>query len=46
VPGILATQKSEIRKVVFLSQLGQIVHETLSEKNSSQKNGLVEWLRV
>jgi hypothetical protein len=28
-----------------LSQLGQTVHETLSQKNTSQK-GLVEWLKV
>jgi hypothetical protein len=41
----LGTQKKEIRRIVVLSQLGQIVHETLSQK-TLQKIGLVEWLKV
>jgi hypothetical protein len=34
---ILATQKSEIRRITVQSQLGQIVRKTLSFKNPSQK---------
>jgi hypothetical protein len=45
MPVILATQKQEIRRIAVQSQFGQIVHETLSQKNPSQK-GLVEWLKV
>jgi hypothetical protein len=37
MPIILATQEAEIRKIEFQSQPGQIVHETLSRKNPSQK---------
>jgi hypothetical protein len=40
---ILATQEAEIRRSMVWSQHGQIVHETLFQKNPSQK-GLVEWL--
>jgi hypothetical protein len=36
-PVILATQEAEIRRIVVQSQPGQIVQETLSRKNSSQK---------
>jgi hypothetical protein len=36
-PIILATQEAKIRRVTVQSQLGQIVCETLSQKNSSQK---------
>jgi hypothetical protein len=36
-PVILATQEAEIRKIEVQSQPRQIVHETLSQKNSSQK---------
>jgi hypothetical protein len=36
MPTILATQKAEIRTVVQ-SQSRQIVHETLSQRNPSQK---------
>jgi hypothetical protein len=36
-PVILASQKAEIRRIEVQSQLGQIVHETLSRKNPSQK---------
>jgi hypothetical protein len=43
---ILATQVAEIRRIEVQSQLGQIVHKTLSRKNPSQKIGLVEWLKV
>jgi hypothetical protein len=34
---ILATQEAEIREIEVPSQPGQIVHETLSQKNPSQK---------
>jgi hypothetical protein len=34
---ILATQEAEIRRIKIGSQLGQIVHETLSQKHPSQK---------
>jgi hypothetical protein len=37
MPIILATQEAEIRKIVVQSQPRQIVHETLSQKNPSQK---------
>jgi hypothetical protein len=39
-PVILATQEAECRRIVVEGQAGQIVHETLSGKNLSQK-GLV-----
>jgi hypothetical protein len=45
MPVILAIQEVEIRRITVQSQWGQIVHETLSGKNPSQK-GLVEWLKV
>jgi hypothetical protein len=34
---ILATQEAEIRRMVVQSQPGEIVHETLSQKNPSLK---------
>jgi hypothetical protein len=34
---ILVTQEAEIRRIMVQSQPGQIVHETLSRKNSSEK---------
>jgi hypothetical protein len=34
---ILATQKAEIRRIAVQSQTRQIVHNTLSQKNPSQK---------
>jgi hypothetical protein len=37
MPVILATQEAEIRRIVIRSQPGQIVHETLSQKNPSLK---------
>jgi hypothetical protein len=37
MPGILATQKAEIRRIMVQSQPRQIVCETLSQKNPSQK---------
>jgi hypothetical protein len=40
MPVILTTQEAEIRKIAVQSQLGQIVHETLSQKYLIQK-GLV-----
>jgi hypothetical protein len=39
MPVILATQEAEIRGIAVQSQPGQIVHETLSQKNPSQKKG-------
>jgi hypothetical protein len=33
IPVILATQEAEIRRITVQSQLGQIVPETLSQKN-------------
>jgi hypothetical protein len=42
---ILATQETEIRRIMVQSQHGQTVQETLSRKNLSQKR-LVEWLKV
>jgi hypothetical protein len=36
-PAILATQEAQIRRMEVRSQPGQIVYETLSGKNSSQK---------
>jgi hypothetical protein len=37
MPIILANQEAEIRRIVVGSQPGQIVHETLSRKNPTQK---------
>jgi hypothetical protein len=37
MPVILATQEAEIRRITVPSQPGQIVCETLSRKNPSQK---------
>jgi hypothetical protein len=45
MPVILATQEAEIRRIVAQSQLGQIVHETLSRKTLHKKKGLVAWLK-
>jgi hypothetical protein len=38
-PVILATQEAEMRRIAVWSQAGQIAHETLSQKNPSQKKG-------
>jgi hypothetical protein len=38
MPIILATQEAEIRRITVQSQPGQMVCETLSRKNPSQKN--------
>jgi hypothetical protein len=46
MPVILATQEAEIRRIMVLSQPGQIIGETLFRKTLSQKIGLVEWLKV
>jgi hypothetical protein len=43
-PVILGIQEAESRRITIQSQPWQIVQETLSRKNSSQK-GLVEWLK-
>jgi hypothetical protein len=43
-PVILATQEAEILMIKVQSQLGQIVHETLSQEKPSP--GLVEWLNM
>jgi hypothetical protein len=37
MPVILATQEAEIRRIMVQSQSGQIVYETLSQKNQTQK---------
>jgi hypothetical protein len=37
MPEILATQEAEIRRIEVERHLGKIVHETLSQKNPSQK---------
>jgi hypothetical protein len=37
MPVILATQEAEIRRIRVQSQPRKIVHETLSQKNPSQK---------
>jgi hypothetical protein len=44
-PVILATQETEIRRIMAQSQPRKIVCKTLSRNNPSQK-GLVEWLKV
>jgi hypothetical protein len=45
-PIILATQEAEIKRIVVQSQLGQIVHEILSQKKKkNHKTGLEEWLK-
>jgi hypothetical protein len=36
-PAILATQEADIRKISVQSQLRQIVHNTLSQKYTTQK---------
>jgi hypothetical protein len=41
-PMIPATQEAEIRRTVLQSQPGQIILETLSQKNLNTKKGLVE----
>jgi hypothetical protein len=38
MPVILATQEAEIRRIEVQSQPGQIVCETLSQKNPSQQS--------
>jgi hypothetical protein len=45
MPIVLATQEAEIRRIEVPGQLGQIVWETLSQKNPTQKKRLVEWLK-
>jgi hypothetical protein len=45
MPVILASQETEIRRIVVQSQPRKIVHKTLSRKYPSQK-GLEEWLKV
>jgi hypothetical protein len=44
---ILATQDAEIRMIIIQSQLGQIVHETLSRKKPfKKKKRLAKWLKM
>jgi hypothetical protein len=45
MPIILATQETEIKRIMVRSQPRQIVHKPLSRKYPSQK-GLAEWLKV
>jgi hypothetical protein len=45
MPVILAIREAEIRGIAVQSQPGQIVHETLAQKNPSPK-GLAERLKV
>jgi hypothetical protein len=42
---ILATQEADSRRIMVLSQPGQVVHKTLSQKTKHKKE-LVEWLKV
>jgi hypothetical protein len=43
MPVIFVTQEAEIKKVMFLSQTGQIVHKTQSKKKKNlHKKGLAE----
>jgi hypothetical protein len=44
IPVILTTQEAEIRRITVQSQPRQMVHETLSQKNPSQKR-LTEQLK-
>jgi plasmid maintenance system antidote protein VapI len=46
MPVILATQEAQIRRIVVQSQPGQILRETLTQKKTLHKKGLVEWLKV
>jgi hypothetical protein len=51
MPVILATQETQIRRIMVQSQTEQTVHKTIWEKkNLSQKSGgqrgLVEWLKL
>jgi hypothetical protein len=46
MPLILATQEAKIRRIKVQSQPQQIVPETLSLIDPSQKNVLMEWLKV
>jgi hypothetical protein len=46
MPVNLATQETEIRRIIVRSQPRQIAHETLSCKKPFLKIGLVEWLKV
>jgi hypothetical protein len=45
MPVILATHKAEVKRITDRGQPRQIVRETLSQKNLTQK-GQVEWLMV
>jgi hypothetical protein len=44
MPVILATQEAEIRRISVWRQPKQIVHETLAQKNPSQKKK--DWLEI
>jgi hypothetical protein len=46
MPVILATQEAEIRRIMFQSPPGQIVHETLISKKTHYDKRLVDWLKV
>jgi hypothetical protein len=45
-PVILAIQEAEFRRIEARSQPGEIVRETLSQKKTITKKGLVKWLKV
>jgi hypothetical protein len=40
-----STEEAVIRRFMVQSQPGEIVYETLSQKKTITKKGLVEWLR-
>jgi hypothetical protein len=42
---ILVSQESEVRRTEILSQLRQIVQETLPRKKHQYRTELVEWLK-
>jgi hypothetical protein len=45
IPVIFTTREAKIRRITIQSQSRQIVHETLSGKNTQHKTVLVEWLK-
>jgi hypothetical protein len=43
---VMLAQEAEIRRIEVRSQPRQIAGETLSQKKTHHKKGLVEWLKV